>query len=237
MMIGKLENLRTLLKQGHAPRDLVAEGYPRASVYKAARQLRRGGKRRASGKGDRGGGQARVRRYEVLSCMEPEDESMRSEIEARGALIAERRAGKQPQELELRARGEALLNKALAAHSIGGIDSSALLFLASGGNTLPEIERKEKLLGHLESWSIARAEEARDAASTAERERGRREAEELERRGERLFRHAIWAFEAGRIDSYTLVYITSHRDTLAEVEEGEKLLRYRLWSSGNTSAG
>ena len=224
-MLGKLENLRKLLKQGHAPRDLVAQGYPQTSVYKAARQLRRGRKWRASGKRGPGGkGQGGPRLCELVSCLGQEDESLRSETEARAAAIAARRSGRERQEVELDTRGEGLFNRALAAYEAGTIDSTALVLLAWGGNTLKQIERNEKVLEHLERSSLSRADEARAATIAEERARGGRELAELKARGRRLFNDAIRAHRSGAIDNYALVHITSRRNTLAEIKEGENLL-------------
>ena len=40
-MMGKLEDLRRKLKKGHTASELVADGYPKSSVYLALRQIKR----------------------------------------------------------------------------------------------------------------------------------------------------------------------------------------------------
>ena len=254
-MSGKLENLRRLLTQGHTPRDLVAQGYPKTSVYKAAHQLRRRSSLRASGIGAQAEGvfvkdrsyilevepssrieppaeaQLKVKLDEVIRRIEQEYERLRIERKAReAATIAEERARREREQKELNARRRRFFEKALEAHKAGKIENYQLVVLTSGLDTLEDIESAENALRQLVTdTSIRLQREARQAAiaeEQAKREQARREqVQKVENAGARLFKNAIAVHKAGKIDFHQLLVLTRGRRTLEDIERGKKVLK------------
>jgi hypothetical protein len=174
-MSGKLESLRQLLMQGYTPRDLVTQGYPKSSVYKAADQVRRRGSSRVSRIG------AQVDRVLVdqnpyIVQFEPSEAQSTTELEAK-------------------------------------LDELTWWT----GQIKEEYER-----GRIER------EESQKAAIAEEQER--REQERISR-ARRLFNEAREAHRTGKISNYQLIALTSARETMEDVESGEKALKLL---AGNT---
>ena len=154
--------------QGYAPRVLVAQGYPKSSVYKAANQVRRRGSPPDSHIGAQADGilfvlkpsvlqsepseaQGMIERQaevDQLACptrqIENEDEWRSADREESGkAVMTEERARR---ERDKRSRARRLFNDALKAHSEGKIDNYQLIVLTSGRENIDDIESGENLL-------------------------------------------------------------------------------------------
>ena len=252
-MSGKLENLRRLLSEGYTPSELVAQGHPKSSVYKAAHQLRRRGSRASytrfqaedipveyspypaevelsSAIGARAINEPTVRRKDIVSRIDQQYERLRIERierEAREAAIAEEQARREQEKIS---RSRRLFNEALAAHKAGKINNYQLIALTSGLETIDDIESGENLLrGLLANASIRLQREASQAAiaeEQAKREQARREqVQKVENARARLFKNAIAAHKAGKIDFHQLLVLTRGRHTLEDIERGENALK------------
>ena len=173
-MSGKLENLRRLLRQGYTPTDLVAQGYPKTSVYKAANQLRRGGRVRPSGIRARAEGtlvddrsyivgvepslgiepqaatELKAKLDEVIwwiKQIKQECERLRIEMEAaRRASVAEEQARREQEKALYNARRRRLFNKLIEAQEAGRIDTYQFTAIFSGLDTLEDIRSSENAL-------------------------------------------------------------------------------------------
>jgi len=252
-MSGKLENLRRLLSEGYTPSELVAQGYPKSSVYKAAHQLRRHGSRASRARvqaedisveynpypmevelspaiGARAINEPIVRRKDVISRIDQEYERLRIERierEAREAAIAEEQARREQEKIS---RARRLFNEALEAHKADKINNYQLIALTSGLDTMDDIESSENLLrGLVADASIRLQREAREAAIAEEQakiEQARREqVQKVENARHRLFKNAIAAHRAGKIDFHQLLIIIRDRHTIEDIERGEKVLK------------
>jgi hypothetical protein len=268
-MSGKLENLRQLLLEGYTPRDLVIQGYPKSSVYKAADQVRRGDSSRVSPIGAQVDGLPFGQKPYILQ-FEPGEAQTTTELEAKldestswtsqikeeyerariereeshKAAIAEEQARREQERIS---RARRLVNDAHEAYRVGKISKYQLTVLTSSRKTMDDIESgKNTLRGLVADASIrlqrealqaaaaeeqAKAEQARREQAKAEQAR-REQAQKVENARARLFRNAIAAHKAGKIDSQQLLVLTRGRHTLEAIEGGEKLLKV---SSGNTS--
>ena len=247
-MSGKLENLRRLLSEGYTPSELVAQGHPKSSVYKAAHQLRRRGSRPSyarvqaedvpveyspyptevelsSAIGARAINEPTVRRKDIVSRIDQQYERLRIERierEAREAAIAEEQARREQEKIS---RSRRLFNEALAAHKAGKINNYQLIALTSGRETIDDIESGENLLrGLLASASIRLQREASQAA-IAEEQAKREQVQKVENARARLFKNAIAAHKAGNIDFHQLLVLTRGRHTLEDIERGENALK------------
>ena len=247
-MSGKLENLRRLLSEGYTPSELVAQGHPKSSVYKAAHQLRRRGSRASyarfqaedipveyspypaevelsSAIGARAINEPTVRRKDIVSRIDQQYERLRIERierEAREAAIAEEQARREQEKIS---RSRRLFNEALAAHKAGKINNYQLIALTSGRETIDDIESGENLLrGLLANASIRLQREASQAA-IAEEQAKREQVQKVENARARLFKNAIAAHKAGNIDFHQLLVLTRGRHTLEDIERGENALK------------
>ena len=170
-MSGKLENLRRLLRQGYTPAELVAQGYPKTSVYKAAAQLGRRCSPRVSHTAEYAGGVLAYDRPYVLEVapskaqLTTELESKTDELiwltkqtkkecemsriegeEARKTATAERQVQREQEKIS---RARRLRADALQAHRAGKINNFQLIALTSGRETMDDIESGENCLRSL----------------------------------------------------------------------------------------
>lgn len=257
-MAGKLENLRRLLRQGYTPRDLVAQGYPKSSVYKAVDQVRRRGSSRVFHIGAQAEG-ILVDEKPYILPFQPREAQGTTELEAKldeltwrtrqiekeyeryrtereeshEAAIAEEQARREREKIS---RARRLFNEALEAHRAGKINNYQLITLTSHRETMDDVESGENLLkGLLADASIRLQREALQTAIAEEQakaEQARREqTQKVENARARLFRNAIAAHKAGKIDFQQLLVVTTGRHTPEDVESGEKVLKLL---AGNT---
>ena len=166
-----------------------------------------------------------VRRKDVISQIDQQYERLRIERierEAREAAIAEEQARREQEKIS---RSRRLFNEALAAHKAGKINNYQLITLTSGLETIDDIESGENLLrGLLANASIRLQREASQAA-IAEEQAKREQVQKVENDRARLFKNAIAAHKAGKIDFHQLLVLTRGRHTLEDIERGENALK------------
>jgi hypothetical protein len=89
----------------------------------------------------------------------------------------------------------------------------------------PTVRQEDTISWIDQQYERLRIERETREAAIAEEQARREQVQKVEKARARLFRNAIAAHRAGKIDNYQLIAVTSGRETIDDIERGENDLR------------